>query len=116
MTRVLKGQSDASMTIFRLQALIRVVILISAACSFGTGKTNTSPTVPSQPGYPSTPAVPITWSPSSSPLPAPPAQVPPPPGSNDFPLSVSSPTDGATVTSPVTVAASATPPGRRRRA
>jgi hypothetical protein len=35
--------------------------------------------------------------------------VPPPSGSNDFPLSVSSPTDGATVTSPVTVVASATP-------
>jgi hypothetical protein len=53
--------------------------------------------------------VPITWSPSTSPLPAPPAQVLPPAGSNDFPLSVSSPTDGATVTSPATVAASATP-------
>jgi hypothetical protein len=35
--------------------------------------------------------------------------VPPPSGSNDFPLSVSSPTDGATVTSPATVVASATP-------
>jgi hypothetical protein len=109
MTRVFKGLSDASVTIFRLQALLCLGILISAACSCGTGKTNSSPAPPSQPGYPSTPPVPITWSPSSSPLPAPPAQVPPPPGSNDFPLSVSSPTDGATVTSPVTVVASATP-------
>src|SRR5579864_8992502 len=109
MTRVFNGHSDASVTILRLQALICLGILISAACSCGTSKTNSSPAAPSQPGYPSTPPVPITWSPSSSPLPAPPAQVPPPPGSNDFPLSVSSPTDGATVTSPVTVVASATP-------
>jgi hypothetical protein len=109
MTRVFRGRSDASATIFRLQALICLSILISAACSCGTGKTNSSPAPPSQPGYPSTPPVPITWSPSSSPLPAPPAQVPPPSGSNDFPLSVPSPTDGATVTSPVTVVASATP-------
>jgi hypothetical protein len=109
MTRVFRGRSDASVTIFRLQALICLSILISAACSCGTGKTNSSPAPPSQPGYPSTPPVPITWSPSSSPLPAPPAQVPPPSGSNDFPLSVPSPTDGATVTSPVTVVASATP-------
>src|SRR5246127_1346432 len=107
--RVFKGRSDTSVTIFRRRALICVGILISTACSCGTSKTNSSPAPPSQPGYPSTPPVPITWSPSSSPLPAPPAQVPPPPGSNDFPLSVSSPTDGATVTSSVTVVASATP-------
>jgi hypothetical protein len=109
MTRVSKGRSDVSATIFRLQALICLGILISAACSCGSSKTNTSLSAPSQPSYPSTPPVPITWSPSSSPLPAPPAQVPPPSGSNDFPLTVSSPTDGATVTSPMTVVASATP-------
>lgn len=109
MTRVSKGRFDRSATIFHLQALICVCILISAASSCGTTKGNTSPATPSQPGYPSTPPVPITWSPSSSPLPAPPAQVPPPAGSNDFPLSVSSPTDGATVTSPLSVVASATP-------
>jgi hypothetical protein len=109
MTRVFKGRSDTGATILRLQALICLGILISAASTCGTTKKDTSPAAPSQPGYPSTPPVPITWSPSSSPLPAPPAQVPPPPGSNDFPLSVSSPTDGATVTSPVTMVASATP-------
>lgn len=82
--------------------------LVFASTSCGTGKTNTPPPQP-QPGYPSTPPVPITWSPSSSPLPAPTAQEPPPAGSNDFPLTVSSPTDGTTSTSPVTVVASATP-------
>jgi hypothetical protein len=109
MTRVCKGRSETGATSFRLPALICLGILISAASSCGTGRTNTTPPAPPQPGYPPTPPVPITWSPSSSPLPAPPAQVPPPPRSNDFPLSVSSPTDGATVTSPVTVVASATP-------
>src|SRR5262249_28955740 len=62
-----------------------------------------------QPNYPASPPVAITWSPQSSPLPAPEAQQPPPAGSNNFPLSISSPMDGATVTSPVTVTASATP-------
>jgi len=80
------------------------LVLASTAC--GSGMTNKAPPPP-QPGYPSTPPVAITWSPSSSPLPAPPAQVPPPAGSNDFPLT--SPTDGATVTSPLSVVASATP-------
>jgi len=108
MMRVFKGHSDPSVTIFSLPALICLGILISAASSCGTTRKDISP-APSQPGYPSTPPVAITWSPSSSPLPAPPAQVPPPLGSNDFPLSVSSPMDGATVTSPVTVVTSATP-------
>ncbi|HKV76723.1 MAG TPA: hypothetical protein VJP02_01200 [Candidatus Sulfotelmatobacter sp.] len=109
MTRILKGHSGPSATIFGLQALICLGVLILATSSCGTTKKDTSPTPPSQPGYPSTPPVSITWSPSSSPLPAPPSQVPPPPGSNDFPLSVSGPADGATVTSPVVVGASATP-------
>jgi hypothetical protein len=77
----------------------------------GTSKTQTtttSPTIPSQPSSPSTPPVPITWSPSSSPLPAPPATAPPS-ASNDFPLTISSPSTGVTTTSPVTVVASATP-------
>ena len=72
---------------------------------------------PAQPSYPSTPPVPITWSPQSSQLPAPPACDPPtsnctppdPKGSNDFPLSVSDPTDKASVTSPLHVAATASP-------
>src|SRR5205807_2809960 len=64
-----------------------------------------------------TPPVPITWSPSSSKLPAPPACDPPvstctppdPNGSNDFPLTVSNPTDGSSVPSPLNEVASATP-------
>ncbi len=108
MTHGYEGRSDAATKFSRAKILICLGILISAASSCGTGKTPT-PTNPTQPNYPSTPPVAITWSPSSSPLPAPPAQVPPPAGSNDFPLTISSPTDGGTVTSPVTVVASATP-------
>ncbi len=82
-------------------------IIVLAGC--GTGRHSTAMQAPPQPTYPSTPPVPITWSPSTSPLPAPPAQVPPPGGSNDFPLSISNPIDGATVTSPTMVTASAYP-------
>ena len=98
-------------------SLITLLLLISVssftACGSGSSKpatvVDTPP--PPQPNYPSTPPVPITWSPQSSPLPAPTAPVPPPwpNGSNDFPLTVSSPLDGATVTSPTNVVASATP-------
>lgn len=90
-------------------AAISAVMILSVGC--GTTKNGTQATTPppSQPNYPSTPPVPITWSPQSSPLPAPPAQVPPPAGSNDFPLTVSNPVDSATVTSPINVVASATP-------
>src|SRR5215469_17849720 len=109
MMRVCLARSDASARFFRVQPLICLSILISAAIACGTGKNNNLAVAPPQPSYPSTPPVPISWSPSSSPLPAPPAQVPPPPGSNDFPLTVSSPTDGATLPSPLTVAASASP-------
>lgn len=95
--------------------LLFAIIVTLTGCGTGTTKTQTTttttttPTPPSQPTSPSTPPVPITWSPQSSPLPAPPAQAPPPGASNDFPLTISSPTDGGTVTSPVTVVASATP-------
>ena len=68
-----------------------------------------TPTPPAPPSNPSTPPVPITWSPQTSPLPAPPAQVPPPPGSDDFSLAITSPTDGATSTSPLHIVASARP-------
>ncbi len=92
-----------------ITAAISAVIVVSLACgnSTNTAKATTPP--PSQPNYPSTPPVPITWSPQSSPLPAPPAQVPPPAGSNDFPLTISNPVDSATVTSPINVVANATP-------
>src|ERR1700722_1325117 len=101
--------------------ILGVVSLSLAGCS-GTSKsmsttttptTPTSPTTPttpppSQPSYPSTPPVQITWSPSTSKLPAPLA-TPPPAGSNDFPLTVSNPTASSSVTSPINVVASATP-------
>jgi hypothetical protein len=73
----------------------------------------TTPTAPSQPSYPSTPPVQISWTPTSSLAPAPTADNPSTSawgkGSNDFPLTVSSPAAGASVTSPFTVVASATP-------
>ena len=102
-----------SRRIVRLLSKLQFVFLLSgiiflAGCGASNHSTTTTPpTTPSQPSYPSTPPVPITWSPSTSPLPAPPAVQPT--GSNDFPLVISSPTDGATVTSPATVVASATP-------
>src|SRR5215469_10854909 len=76
-----------------------------------------SPSQPSQPNYPSTPPVAITWSPTTSLLPAPPACDPPqstcappyPDGSSNFPLTVSSPTDQSSVTSPMHVVATASP-------
>ena len=82
-----------------------------------TPTTPAPPAPPAQPSYPSTPPVPITWSPSTSLLPAPPACDPPtstctppdPNGSNDFPLTVSSPTTGDSLTPPVTVVANANP-------
>jgi hypothetical protein len=77
-------------------------------CGSGTS-THSTADAPSQPNYPPAPPVPITWSPETSKLPAPPAQVPPPAPSNDFPLSVASPLDQASVTSPFTVTASAKP-------
>jgi len=87
-----------------------------SGCGTGNSK-NTAVAAPSQPNYPSTPPVSITWSPQSSPLPAPPACDPPqstcappyPNGSNDFPLTVSDPLDKSTVTSAMHVAATATP-------
>lgn len=76
-----------------------------------------NPSAPAQPNYPSTPPVPITWSPSTSLLPAPPACAPPqstcdppyPSGSNNFPLLVASPLDQSSVTSPMHVVANTNP-------
>jgi len=95
---------------FSIALLLTLLAAVSFTSGCGSSTTNTSTTPsPSQPGYPFMPAVPITWSPGTSSLPAPPAQVPPPPGSNDFPLTISSPADGDSLTSPLTVVASATP-------
>jgi hypothetical protein len=104
----------AFVSIPRSHSLISIVALLATALVFascGTGKqaATTDPTQPTQPTYPSTPPVSITWSPSTSDLPAPPAQVPPPGGSTDFPLTVSNPTNSSTVTSPIHVVASAQP-------
>ena len=94
-----------------LVVFVGCVIATSLACGNSASKTSTAtPTpAPAPPSYPSTPPVAITWSPQTSPLPAPTAQVPPPAGSNDFPLTVSSPTTGDTTTSPLNVVATATP-------
>jgi hypothetical protein len=98
----------------RSHSLVSSLLLVGvAALLTSCGSNSKQPTDPNQPppqpSYPSTPPVPITWSPSSSPLPAPPAQVPPPGGSDDFPLTVSNPANSSTVTSPITVVASAQP-------
>src|SRR5205807_5267011 len=92
-----------------LATCVLAVVGALTACGSGGARAATVVTPPpTQPSYPSTPPVPITWSPQTSALPAPTAQVPPPwpNGSNDFPLTISSPSDGSTVTSPATVVAS----------
>src|SRR3981081_4470823 len=108
---------------YRLSSFLLLVLvaasLVLAGCGTSTPKATITPPPPSNPAppsgnppptpAPSTPPVPITWSPQTSPLPAPPAQVPPPTASNDFPLTISSPSDGATVTSPAMVVASGSP-------
>ena len=94
--------------------------LVQAGCGTPSKTTTTTttptpapPSTPSQPSYPSTPPVPVTWTPSTSDLPAPTAQDPATSpwgtGSNDFPLTVSNPTAGASLTSPINVVASASP-------
>jgi len=95
-------------------------LTLACSCACGTsGTQNATVTNPptSQPSYPSTPPVSITWAPGNSSFPAPPACTPPtstctppdPTGSNDFPLTISSPTDGGSVTSPANVVATASP-------
>lgn len=86
--------------------LVILIVMIAASVACGGGTMKQSPT---QPTSPTAPPVPITWSPGTSPLPAPTAQVPPPAASDDFPLTVSSPSDGQTLTSPVNVVAAASP-------
>jgi len=85
-----------------------------AACGSGPAKTTTTTTTTPPPAtYPSVPPVTNNWSPSSSPLPAPAAVSPQGTdwanGATDFPLTVSSPTANATLTSPIKVAATASP-------
>jgi hypothetical protein len=87
-------------------------------CGSGSSPQTTSTTTtpppppPQQTTYPSIPPEAITWSPAS-PYPAPPAEDPSSTkwlnGATDFPLTVSSPANNSTITSPVNVVASATP-------
>ena len=111
---------DSAGKVSKLSWIALLIGAVAASTACGTsGMNNATDTAPSPPApsYPSTPPVSITWSPGSSALPAPPACTPPtssctppdPSGSNDFPLSVSSPTDGGSATSPLTVVASASP-------
>lgn len=104
----------------KLSLIVLLVAAVTAGTACGTGGMNddtATTAAPTQPSYPSTPPVSISWSPGSSALPAPPACTPPttsctapdPSGSNDFPLTVSSPSDGGSTTSPATVVANAKP-------
>src|SRR6202050_4023955 len=90
---------------------IFALLALSAALAAGGGRSaaSTPAPQPTQPAYPVVPPVAITWSPQTSPLPAPPAQVPPPTPSDDFPLTVSNPTAGVSLTSPINVVATAAP-------
>jgi hypothetical protein len=85
----------------------------SSTTTTTTTNTPPPPPPPQQPSYPSVPPVAITWSPSTSSLPAPEAVTPSSAawgtGANDFPLTVSNPTDSTTVTSPINVVAAAKP-------
>jgi len=103
------------------KAALSSILIVLAFALLLTGCGNSGnmnqPATPTQPSYPATPPVSITWSPSTSILPAPPACDPPqstcdppyPDGSNNFPLSVASPLDQSTVTSPMHVVATANP-------
>jgi hypothetical protein len=109
----LRGGRLLLATFFLLSLCLVVEGCSSSGAMSTTTPTPTPPTTPSQPTYPSTAPVPITWSASSSNLPAPTAQNPVTAdwgsGSNNFPLTISSPGAGASVTSPINVVASATP-------
>src|SRR5579859_5382897 len=112
------ARPDRSISQTLILILIIAGISTSIACGTGSPKssTTTSTPAPPQPNFPSIPPEQITWpisNPASSQLPAPPAEdqttAPWKNGSNDFPLSVSSPTASSTVTSPLNVVATATP-------
>jgi hypothetical protein len=92
-----------------VSGMVALLMLSFALAGCGGTSSAASTTPPPQNTYPPVPPVAITWSPSTSPLPAPPAQVPPPIPSTDFPLTVSNPTAGVSLTSPINVVATATP-------
>ena len=107
--------------VYGLSAIVLFSMLL-AGCGASSSNNTTStpaptptptPTPAPAPSYPTTPAEPITWTASTSNLPAPTAENPSTAawgtGSNDFPLTVSNPTAKASVTSPFNVVASASP-------
>lgn len=105
-------------------ALCGLFLMFVAVCMLGcsaTSKVGTTtptptpsptPTPTPSPSYPSIPPEQITWT-NKSKIPAPTAEDPANTqwanGADDFPLTVSNPTANASVTSPLTVQASATP-------
>jgi len=111
MRLVIPSAPSISRYVFALisYSLLCFLCALMVGCGASTAEKPAPTPPPQQPSYPSVPPVQITWSPSTSKFPAPPAQVPPPPGSNDFPLSVANPLEGSSVTSPFNVTASATP-------
>jgi hypothetical protein len=104
---VYKFSARTASTLLCTALLVTTAALVTSCGS--SSAAHTTADAPPQPNYPSAPPVPITWSPETSKLPAPPAEVPPPAASNDFPLLVASPLDKASVGSPLTVTASANP-------
>jgi hypothetical protein len=122
----MRAVSPSSFSFRRLRVIyglspIFVLSLLLNGCGASSTRTATTPTptptptpAPAPaPSYPSTPAEPITWTASTSNLPAPTAENPSTAawgtGSNDFPLTVSIPAAKASVTSPFNVVASASP-------
>jgi hypothetical protein len=98
--------------IFGLVVLLAVILAgcgtSSTMANAGRPSPSPAPTpAPTPIPSPTPPPIPVTWDPTTSPLPAPPAIEPPPPAELSFPLSVSSPSSGATVNSPAHVVASA---------
>jgi hypothetical protein len=102
------GSARNAQLFFGIFALLALSAAL-AGCGGSSAASTPAPPQPTQPAYPFVPPVAITWSPQTSPLPAPPAQVPPPTPSDDFPLTVSNPTAGVSLTSPIHVVATAAP-------
>ncbi len=102
------GSARNAQLFFGIFALLALSAAL-AGCGGSSAASTPAPPQPTQPAYPFVPPVAITWSPQTSPLPAPPAQVPPPTPSDDFPLTVSNPTAGVSLTSPINVVATAAP-------
>src|SRR5579863_5554776 len=111
---VLSEPDDTSHVCHVFLFTLIAVLSISTACGISSSSNTTTTSTPAQPSFPSIPPESITWSPSADPtVPAPPPEdessAPWKNGSNDFPLTVASPSAKATVTSPLSVVANASP-------